>query len=82
MDGYKFFFLCSDVWDEQPPPKDHPWFEMNGGAMTAHTSGTTLDAQKRYQEGIHTMINQYLKGESFQDDYYIVKDGELAGSYQ
>ena len=73
---------CSDVWDEQPPPKDHPWFDMDGGAMTAHTSGTTLDAQKRYQEGIHTMIKQYLKGDSFQDDFYIVKDGELASSYK
>lgn len=50
--------------------------------MTAHTSGTTLDAQKRYQEGIHTMIKQYLAGDSFQDDFYIVKDGELAGSYK
>ena len=49
--------------------------------MTAHTSGTTLDAQKRYQEGIHTMIKQYLKGEKFEDDFYIVKDGELDSTY-
>lgn len=64
-----------DVWDTQPPSKDHPWFGLRHGAMTAHTSGTTLDAQKRYQEGIHTMINQYLKGEDFEEDFYIVKGG-------
>ena len=80
--------LCSnlssvfrDVWDTQPPPEDHPWFDMPNGYMTAHTSGTTLDAQERYLEGIHTMLDQYIKGEPFQDDFYIVKDGELNSSY-
>ena len=73
---------CRDVWDVQPPPGDHPWFDMRDQAMTAHTSGTTLDAQKRYQEGIHTMITQYLKDEDFNEEYYICKDGELAASYQ
>ena len=34
-----------DVWDEQPPPKDHPWHKFPVQAMTPHTSGTTLDAQ-------------------------------------
>ena len=34
-----------DVWDEQPPSKDHPWKKMPNQAMTPHTSGTTLDAQ-------------------------------------
>ncbi len=34
-----------DVWDEQPPSKDHPWKKMPKQAMTPHTSGTTLDAQ-------------------------------------
>ena len=34
-----------DVWDEQPPSKDHPWKQMPNQAMTPHTSGTTLDAQ-------------------------------------
>ena len=34
-----------DVWDEQPASKDHPWRHMPRSAMTAHTSGTTLDAQ-------------------------------------
>ena len=34
-----------DVWDEQPAGKEHPWRTMPHNAMTAHTSGTTLDAQ-------------------------------------
>ena len=54
---------------------------MPNGYMTAHTSGTTLDAQERYLEGIHMMLDQYIKGEPFQDDFYIVKDGELNSSY-
>ena len=41
--------LCAgysgDVWDEQPPSKDHPWHKFPIQAMTPHTSGTTLDAQ-------------------------------------
>ena len=36
-----------DVWDEQPASKDHPWRNMPNNCMTAHTSGTTLDAQVR-----------------------------------
>lgn len=34
-----------DVWDTQPAPKYDPWRKMPNHAMTAHTSGTTLDAQ-------------------------------------
>jgi lactate dehydrogenase-like 2-hydroxyacid dehydrogenase len=33
------------VWNEQPAGKDHPWRYMPNNAMTAHISGTTLDAQ-------------------------------------
>jgi formate dehydrogenase len=36
---------AGDVWDEQPASKDHPWRNMPNNTMTAHTSGTTLDAQ-------------------------------------
>ena len=33
------------MWNEQPAGKDHPWRYMPNNAMTAHISGTTLDAQ-------------------------------------
>lgn len=70
-----------DVWDEQPAPKDHPWRHTPGFAMTAHTSGTTLDAQVRYQEGIHKLLKAYLEGKDLPEDDLIVKAGELASQY-
>ncbi len=45
LDGVDTAGYSGDVWDEQPPSKDHPWKKMPKQAMTPHTSGTTLDAQ-------------------------------------
>lgn len=36
---------AGDVWNPQPPCKDHPWRTMPNHGMTPHYSGTTLDAQ-------------------------------------
>lgn len=36
---------AGDVWNQQPPPEDHPWRKMPNHGMTPHYSGTTLDAQ-------------------------------------
>lgn len=54
-----------DVWDKQPAPKDHPWRTMDnkdhvGNAMTVHISGTSLDAQKRYAQGVKNILNSYF----------------------
>lgn len=70
-----------DVWYPQPSPKDHPWRTMPYHAMTPHVSGTTLDAQVRYAAGVKEVLDRYFKGESFREDYYIVKDGKLASQY-
>ncbi|KAL0033197.1 hypothetical protein WJX79_009035 [Trebouxia sp. C0005] len=70
-----------DVWDEQPPSKDHPWKKMPKQAMTPHTSGTTLDAQVRYQKGIQVMLDQWVNKKPFEEDNYIVREGKLAGQY-
>ncbi|KAK9807137.1 hypothetical protein WJX73_009855 [Symbiochloris irregularis] len=72
-----------DVWDQQPPPKDHPWSgNPDNLAMTPHVSGTTLEAQQRYQEGIHDMINAWFDGKPFDEANYIVREGEIASQYQ
>ncbi|KAK9807136.1 hypothetical protein WJX73_009721 [Symbiochloris irregularis] len=72
-----------DVWDQQPPPKDHPWSGNPGNlAMTPHVSGTTLEAQQRYQEGIHDMVNAWFDGKPFDEVNYIVREGEIAPQYQ
>eukprot|EP00850_Spirogloea_muscicola_P003546 SM000014S00334 [mRNA] locus=s14:728401:730941:- [translate_table: standard] len=71
-----------DVWYPQPPPSDHPWRTMKNGAMTPHLSGTTIDAQQRYSAGIKEMLQCWFEGKPFQEDYYIVREGELASQYQ
>lgn len=48
---------AGDVWNVQPAPKDHPWRSMKhplggGNGMVPHMSGTTIDAQLRYAEGM------------------------------
>ncbi|CAN6221384.1 unnamed protein product [Urochloa humidicola] len=71
-----------DVWFPQPAPKDHPWRYMPNHAMTPHISGTTIDAQLRYAEGVKDMLDRYFKGEDFPVQNYIVKEGQLASQYQ
>ncbi|CAR29868.1 ZYRO0G18876p [Zygosaccharomyces rouxii] len=73
-----------DVWDKQPAPKDHPWRSMNnkdqtGNAMTVHISGTSLDAQERYAQGVKSILESYFsKKFDYRPQDVIVKDGEYA----
>ena len=39
--------IAGDVWEPQPPPKDHPWRSMPHNGMTPHYAGNTIDAQRR-----------------------------------
>ncbi|CAR27971.1 hypothetical protein ZYGR_0N04580 [Zygosaccharomyces rouxii] len=73
-----------DVWDVQPAPKNHPWRSMNnkdqiGNAMTVHISGTSLDAQQRYAEGVKNILQSYFtKKFDYRPQDVIVKDGKYA----
>lgn len=73
-----------DVWDQQPAPRDHPWRSMDnkdqtGNAMTVHISGTSLDAQQRYAEGVRNILESYFsKKFDYRPQDVIVKDGEYA----
>jgi formate dehydrogenase len=71
-----------DVWFPQPPPKDHSWRYMPNQAMTPHISGTTIDAQLRYAAGVKEMLEQFFTGQPFDEDNYIVKEGELSSQYK
>ncbi|KAK9805175.1 hypothetical protein WJX72_003582 [[Myrmecia] bisecta] len=71
-----------DVWYPQPAPPDHPWRKAPNCYMTPHTSGTTLDAQKRIAAGTREMLEDWLKGKPFPEDFYIVREGKLAEQYQ
>lgn len=73
-----------DVWYPQPAPKDHPWRTMankNGGgnAMTPHVSGTSLDAQSRYANGVKAILDSYFsKRFDYNPQDLIVINGDYA----
>jgi formate dehydrogenase len=73
-----------DVWDFQPAPKDHPWRSMDNGdgagnAMTTHVSGTSLDAQKRYADGVKSILTSYFTGKhDYRPQDVIVINGDYA----
>ncbi|KAK9826143.1 hypothetical protein WJX81_008585 [Elliptochloris bilobata] len=73
---------AGDVWDVQPAPKDHPWRTMKNHGMTAHVAGNTVDAQARYQQGTKDILDAWLSNRPFQDNFYIVREGELAPQYK
>eukprot|EP00301_Raphidiophrys_heterophryoidea_P018208 c3207_g1_i1.p1 GENE.c3207_g1_i1~~c3207_g1_i1.p1 ORF type:complete len:433 (-),score=115.83 c3207_g1_i1:150-1415(-) len=71
---------AGDVWFPQPAPRDHPWRTMPNHAMTPHTSGTSLSAQTRYAAGVREILECHFAGKPIREQYYIVKDGKLAGA--
>jgi formate dehydrogenase len=70
---------AGDVWYPEPAPADHPWRRMPRHMLTPHYSGTTLDAQKRYADGVRRLLSAYFDGSSMQSDDVIVSDGEIVG---
>lgn len=68
---------AGDVWYPQPAPADHPWRKMPNHAMTPHTSGTTLEAQKRYADGIYECLVNFFDGNPLDRDYLIVDGGRV-----
>ena len=68
---------AGDVWYPQPAPADHPWRNMPNHAMTPHVSGTSLEAQKRYADGIHDCLKSFFEGLPIDRDYLIVDGGKV-----
>ena len=69
---------AGDVWYPQPAPADHPWRKMPNHAMTPHVSGTTLEAQRRYANGIRECLTAFLADEPIDRDYIIVDGGRVS----
>jgi len=73
-----------DVWFPQPAPKDHSLRyatnEWGGGnAMVPHMSGTSLDAQKRYADGVKAILDSYFSGrEDYRPEDLILYKGDYA----
>ena len=68
---------AGDVWFPQPAPKDHPWRRMPNHAMVPHYSGTTLEAQRRYADGIKDCLLRFMNGRRIERDYLIVDNGNV-----
>ena len=68
---------AGDVWYPQPAPADHPWRQMPNHAMTPHVSGTTLEAQKRYADGVRNCLINFFDGRPIDRDYIIVEGGRV-----
>ncbi len=68
---------AGDVWYPQPAPPDHPWRHMPNHAMTPHVSGTTLEAQKRYADGVKDCLQRFLDNRPIERDYLIVEGGKI-----
>lgn len=68
---------AGDVWFPQPAPKDHPWRTMPHHAMTPHVSGTTLEAQRRYADGIRDCLTRFFDDQPLDRDFLIVENGKF-----
>ncbi len=68
---------AGDVWYPQPAPPDHPWRNMPNHAMTPHVSGTTLEAQRRYADGVRDCLTRFFEGRPLDRDYLIVEGGRV-----
>ncbi len=68
---------AGDVWYPQPAPAEHPWRKMPNHAMTPHVSGTTLEAQKRYADGVRDCLINFFDGRPIDRDYIIVEGGRV-----
>lgn len=74
-----------DVWEQQPSLANHPWRHMQygtepkgGNAMVAHYSGTTLDAQIRYANGVKDILKRFFAGQEQEQVNVICIDGDYA----
>jgi formate dehydrogenase len=45
--------------------------------MVPHYSGTTLEAQKRYADGIKDCLRRFMNERPIETDYLIVDDGKV-----
>lgn len=68
---------AGDVWYPQPAPPDHPWRSMPHHMLTVHVSGTTLEAQRRYSDGVRDCLERFFAGRPIDRDYLIVEGGRV-----
>jgi D-3-phosphoglycerate dehydrogenase len=52
-----------DVWDQEPPPLDHPLLKRDNVIATPHTAGATVESRIDASESAARQILQALSGE-------------------
>jgi D-3-phosphoglycerate dehydrogenase len=52
-----------DVWDQEPPPLDHPLLAMDNVYATFHTAGVTHEARRNVATIAADQIAAVLSGE-------------------
>ena len=65
-------------WHPQPAPADRPRCKMPNHAMTPQVSGITLEAQKRYSDGVRDCLINLFEGRPTDRDYIIMEGGRVA----
>jgi formate dehydrogenase len=68
---------AGDVWYPQPAPANHPWRYMPNHALTPHISGTTIEAQKRYADGVIDCIQRFFTNQPIHPEFLIVDGGRV-----
>jgi D-3-phosphoglycerate dehydrogenase len=51
-----------DVLEHEPPPPDHPLFDLENVMVTGHSAGTTVESVTNWQNGWRKVIQNYLDG--------------------
>lgn len=69
----------------QPAPPEHEWRTMKnplggGNGMVPHYSGSTLDAQARYANGVKSILEKYLHGQQQEAQNIIVGEGKYVST--
>jgi phosphogluconate 2-dehydrogenase len=51
-----------DVWDPEPPPEDHPLFELDNVIVTPHMAGVTTESRAAAAKQVADTVLGALRG--------------------
>jgi len=62
LEAGRLFGAGLDVWEVEPPPKDHPLLRQPNVIATPHAAGGTHDTQMRSSMGVAEQVVEVLQG--------------------